>query len=407
MRRLRIGFLNPAARFGGAEIALLDMMASLRKSEPDWALSLILASQGPVSDRARDLGVDVQLLEFPPAMSRVGDSASGGPAGSTVGRLSLAWALLQAVITLPSYAFRLGKAIRALEADLLHTNGFKMHVLAALTAPRGTPLVWHIHDFVQSRPIMARLLRILRGRCSAVITNSLSVAEDVQALLGPRAFVKPILNGIDLQRFTPEGEGLDLDRLSGMTAEKDLVRVGLMATMARWKGQEVFLRAFALLKNRNVRGYVIGGALYETVGSQYTVDELKALRSQLGLDSVVGFTGFVEEPEKALRSLDVVVHASISPEPFGLVIAEALATARPVIVADAGGAGEIRRLAKGVRSYTPGDAVRLAEIIDELSGDPALRSELGRAGRVSAETLFDRDRLAAQISSVYAKVIPR
>lgn len=404
---MRITFLNPAAQLGGAEIALLDMLASLRKAEPDWTLSLILASRGPVADRARDLGVDVRLLEFPPAISRVGDAAAGGPAGNSVGPISLARALVAAAIMLPFYVLRLRRAIGELKADIIHTNGFKMHVVGALATPRGTPLVWHVHDYVRSRPVMARLLRILRGRCSAVITNSLSVAEDVQTLLGPHVYVKPILNGIDLQRFTPEGERLDLDRLAGMKPDTDLVRVGLLATMARWKGHDIFLRAFSLLKRGVARGYVIGGPLYETVGSQYTVEELKAIRSQLGLDSTVGFTGFIDEPEKALRALDIVVHASVSPEPFGLVIVEALATGRPVIVSDAGGAGEIRRLAKGVLSFAPGDAARLAEIIDELSGDEALRSELGRAGRLSAQTLFDRDRLAAQVSSVYTKVFPR
>ena len=103
--------------------------------------------------------------------------------------------------------------------------------------------------------------------------------------------------------------------------------------MAQWKGHEVFLRAFKMLAgDPPVRGYVIGGALYETDGSQRDLDELRRLAESLGLSWPVGFTGFVDDAAAAMRALDVVVHASTQPEPFGLVIAEAMACGRAVVV---------------------------------------------------------------------------
>ena len=73
---------------------------------------------------------------------------------------------------------------------------------------------------------------------------------------------------------------------------------------------------------------MIGGTLYQTEGSQYDLEDLRRLAANLGLEGRVGFTGFVDEPAAAMRALDVVVHASTQPEPFGLVIAEAMAGGR-------------------------------------------------------------------------------
>jgi len=75
---------------------------------------------------------------------------------------------------------------------------------------------------------------------------------------------------VDLDRFNPQGPKLDLDAIAGVpSAPAGTIRVGLVATMARWKGHEVFLRALSMLpKELPVRGYVIGGPIYSTAGSQ-------------------------------------------------------------------------------------------------------------------------------------------
>ena len=112
-------------------------------------------------------------------------------------------------------------------------------------------------------------------------------------------------------RFSPDGDRLDLDTRSGLPAPAEgVVRVGLVATFARWKGHHVFLEAIARLPpSLNVRAYVIGGAVYETGNSQVSIEELRQASARLGLTDRVGFTGVVEDPAPAIRALDVVVHA--------------------------------------------------------------------------------------------------
>jgi glycosyltransferase involved in cell wall biosynthesis len=105
-----------------------------------------------------------------------------------------------------------------------------------------------------------------------------------------------------------------------------------------------------------------------------------------------------------MRSLDIVVHASTDPEPFGLVIAEAMACAKPVVVSQAGGASELIDPGINALAFDPGDAGALARRIEELAQDTGLRQRLGSAGRSTAERSFDRRRMAGELTSIYQSV---
>jgi len=202
------------------------------------------------------------------------------------------------------------------------------------------------------------------------------------------------------------GKSLDLDAASGLEpAPPGTVRVGLVATFARWKGHQVFLEALARLSSRTpVRGYIIGAPIYQTGGSQWSLEELRRQANRLGLEGRVGFTGFVDDVSGAMRSLDIVVHASTQPEPFGMVIIEAMACARPIVASRAGGAAELITEGDNALSHPPGDSTALAELIMLLACNQELRERMGKAGRTTAERLFGRDRLAGELISLYRQI---
>ena len=403
---MKIIYLNPSGQLGGAEISLSDMLASISAAEPSWSLHLVLAEDGPLVSRVRSCGVPTTVAPFSPALARLGDAGAGGPAGKQQSRLALLGRLLGAGPIASAYARQLRHIIRDLNPDVIHSNGFKMHVLGAWAKPQCIPLIWHIHDYVSARPVMARLLRRFSTRCAMAVVNSRSVAEDVRAVCGEHLAVQTIYNGIDVEMFSPVGPQLDLDSLAGLPpAAPDTVRVGMLATLARWKGHQTFLQALSLLpQNLPVRGYVLGGALYRTMGSQHSLAELKELATKLGISHRVGFTGFLDQPADAVRALDIVVHASTQPEPFGLVIAEAMACGRAVIVSEAGGAMELIETDINALGHPPGDAARLAERIALLATDRSLRARLGAAGRATAEQRFNRARLATELIPIYRAV---
>lgn len=397
---MNVVFLNPSGQVGGAERSLLDIFASLRAAEPSWTLRLVCTADGPLVGKAEALGVRTTVVPLPPALAQLGDG------GVERGGLALATGLARGAPAAVAYLRRLRGVLRDLAPDVVHTNGFKMHVLGLWARPRRVPVVWHVHDFVGRRPVMSGLLRRHAGRCAAVIANSRSVAEDVRSVCGGRLQVHPVYNAVDLESFSPTGPVTDLDAAAGLPpADAGTVRVGLVATLAWWKGHETFLRAVSLLPPElPFRAYVVGGALYETARSQHSLELLRRTAERLGIADRVGFTGYVEDAAAALRALDVVVHASTEPEPFGLVIVEAMACGRALVASQAGGAAELISAGENALGHTPGDAASLAGCIEALVRDPALRERLGSTGRATAERSFDRSRLAAEIAPVYRAV---
>jgi glycosyltransferase involved in cell wall biosynthesis len=286
-----------------------------------------------------------------------------------------------------------------------------MHLVGRWTTPRDASLVWHIHDYVAARPVTSRLLSHTVGRCAAVVANSQSVADDLRVVFGDRVEIATLYNAVDLDRFSPHGPIVDLDRLAGLQPPPaGVVRVGLVAALAWWKGHQLFLEAIKKIAREtpasdvSIRAYIIGGPLYETEGSQCTLDDLRRLAAEMELADRVGFTGFLHDPARAMRSLDVVVHASTEPEPFGLVIAEAMASGRPVVASRSGGAAEL--IADGVDGlfFEPGSAEELAACIVELATDSTRRAELGRAARATAIRRFDSRRLAAELVPFYQRL---
>jgi glycosyltransferase involved in cell wall biosynthesis len=130
--------------------------------------------------------------------------------------------------------------------------------------------------------------------------------------------------------------------------------------------------------------------------------ELKEIAARLGLAGTVGFTGRIDDVPAAMRALDIVVHASVEPEPFGLVVAEAMACGRPVVVSRAGGAAEIAEA--GALFHAPGNAGELAECLSQLIRDAGLRASLGFAGRRAALHLFGRQRLSDALVPIYGSL---
>ena len=400
-------FLNPVGAVGGAERALVDLLAMIRELRPDWPLQLIAGADGPLREEAERLGVRVEIVPLPRAAATFGDSALRWADGNRLVRWADALRRgAVAAAALPRYVRRQKRRIAENGPRLVHSNGLKFHSLTGLVVPRGVPVVWQIHDFLGPRPIAGRMLRFLRPP-NVVIANSEATAADARQTL-PGVTTEAILYGIDLDRFASgSADTAAFDRLGGFEpAPPETVRVGLVATYARWKGQDVFLEAIARIAVNGppARFFIVGGPVYQTAGSQFTEAELRERIAALGLKDRVGLVPFQRESAPVYRALDVVVHASTRPEPFGLTIVEAMACGRAVIVAKAGGAAELFTDGVDALGASPGDPTKLAATIGQLIGDRARRESLGRAAQASATVRFSRTRMAEQILQVYDRI---
>jgi glycosyltransferase involved in cell wall biosynthesis len=397
---VKVLFLNPVANLGGAERSLLDLIRSLRQATDSVEVTVGAFATGPLLDEASSIGCNVLVVPLPPALVRLGDSGLS----DSKRRRSPLLAILGALVLAPGFALRLRRELSRVAPDIIHTNGFKAHILAAIARPRTAALVWHLRDFVSARPFVRRCLPLLEKRAHLAIAISEAVSSEARGVLSLP--VVTILNAVDTDYFAPAAaEPLDLDHAAGLSPSSDRVtRVGLVGTYAWWKGHDLFLRAAALLRELPIRFFVIGGQIYETTGSQRTESELRERIAELGLRGTTGLVPFQSDPRPAYLALDVVVHASTTPEPFGRTVAEAMASGRAVVASDAGGVLEqIEDGRTGLLSRL-NDAEALARAIASLHHSPQLRAALGSAAREAAVANLDARRLGPSALRVYREL---
>ena len=392
---------------GGAETSFVQLLDAIRNAQPNWELTLISGEDGPLVARAEELGVRVRVIPLPNNFAQFGEgslSLSRNTLRSFGCRFAVALGTLWCGHL---YARQLARVIKEIKPDLIHATGFKMQFLSAWVNISRVPVIWHMHDLISSRSVMRRLLRLCVGRCNLVIANSKFVAEDFSRFCSPHLQVVALYNAVDFRVFSPLGPVMDLDAAAGLIPpQSSVLRIGLLATFARWKGHRTFFEALAILRaDLPIRAYVIGGPIYKTEGSQFHLHELRDAAAQLGLsDEILGFTGFVADPANAIRALDIVVHASTEPEPFGMVIAEGMACGKPVIVSEPCGASEIFTSGKDVLAFPRGNAEALAAQIKTLV-PLELRSQLGSAARLTIEGRLQRTKLALEVVAVYENLI--
>jgi glycosyltransferase involved in cell wall biosynthesis len=211
---------------------------------------------------------------------------------------------------------------------------------------------------------------------------------------------------VDLRTFYPDRDNKTV--LNEIGVSPGLPVVGHVARLDRWKGIDVFLRAASICHQQfpDARFLVVGG---EIEGSTEYAKSLYQLAEDLGLRDVVQFTGWRYGPEEmpdVYPALDILVLASTSPEPFGLVLLEAMATAKPVIATNHGGPSEICVDGETALLIPPGDPGKLADAILTLLRNPETGKRMGLAGRKRVEEVFDHHRCVQAIEKVYQELLP-
>lgn len=408
---VRVVYLNPVGVIGGAELSLLDLLSATGDRRPSLERHLIACAEGPLIERARNLGVQVHPLPMPSSMMTLGDSTLGRSI-PLLSMLTFAVRSCPAASQVYFYARRLRRLLNQLSPDIIHSNGIKTHCLLSIARPRNVPVIWHVRDFLSSRALMSKALRWASRGVDSAVAVSEAVRQDAMKVTGALP-VETVYDAIDVARFSPgAADGTQLDHEARLPpAGPGVVRVGLVATYARWKGQLLFLEAAARLTAQRpdlpLRYFIVGGPIYHTAGSQFSALELTARIASLGLADRAGLIPFQAEPASIYRALDVVVHASTEPEPFGRTIVEAMACGRPVIVSRGGGSVELFTEDYDAVSFNPGEARSLADAVESLSTDPMRRLRMAEAARLSAVDRFSRPRLGNAILSLYDRHSPQ
>jgi glycosyltransferase involved in cell wall biosynthesis len=270
----------------------------------------------------------------------------------------------------------------------------KAHLYGGIAATMaGVPQVWHARDRVTPDylpPFAVRMVRMAARTLPAVIVANSRCTS--RSYAGTRT-TEVVYDGVPAhshgraQRPAPAP-----------------LRIGIVGRLAPWKGQDVFLRAFAAaFRTGSEQAVIVGGALF---GERAFECELRDLSRRLGIDERVRFVGFTEDVPRQLDDLHVLVHCSTIPEPFGQVVVEGMAAGLPVVAAAAGGPAEIVRHGQTGMLVAPGDVDALAMTLRHLAVDHALRERLGRTAAQASEQ-WSPAHCAARMTAVYDRVLQR
>lgn len=375
-RSRRVVYVDHCARLSGGELALMRLIEALDGVEAH----VILGEDGPFVSRLHQAGISVEVLALPAA---VGHVRRGEVDRGRLGVLAPAATVL--------YVPRLASRLRSLAPGLVHTNTLKSGVYGSLAARlAGVPALWHLHDRLAPDYLPARAVRLMqravRSLPAALAVNSAATLQTVPR--APRGGAHVVANPVSLQ---PE-----------RALRPGLRRVGMVARLAPWKGQAVFLKAFAAaFADTDVEAVLVGAPLF---GEEDYEAELRELARRLGIESRVDFRGFRDDVQSELERLDLFVHASVVPEPFGQSILEAMAAGLPVVATDGGGAAEIATDGRDALLHRPGDEAGLTGALRRMDADADLRRRLAAGGRRRAGD-FSPERCAAQLSRVYASLL--
>ncbi len=288
--------------------------------------------------------------------------------------------VIQKIINLIGFlvvsSFKLKKLLNEYEIDLVHLNNSILRnnnwIIAAYLA--NIPCITHERGINNYYP---RIPKYLSTKLNAIISISNSVTETLVSNGIQKSKIVTIHNGIDPYEVISKVSDEDILEKLGLNKVKNLI--GIIGNIREWKGQIVAVRAMRKIVEiyPETVCLLIGDTAKE---DGYYEDQLHSLIKELGLESNIIFTGYVKNVPDYLNILQIVLHTSIDPEPFGRVLIEAMSLSKPLIAANDGAIPEIIENGKSGLTFTPGDHDHLAELVIQLIKDKQYADSLGKGG---------------------------
>lgn len=305
---------------------------------------------------------------------------------------------------------RMVKAMRKHAIDIIHTHRDIPHSKAEIIAAKltGTPIVVHVHGFPELwlfDRLFARLVDAF-----VYISDEVGRHHEKQRRHSQNGVV--IHNGIDVSVFE---KNVDPGFLrSKYNLDPSDLLVGMVGRFEPWKGQRYFVEAMkdVIDAHPNAKAFLIGGFNLDTgpqpgsIEFDYYQSLLRIIR-HYDLNDKFIFTGYLNNVPDVIASLDIVVHASCTPEPFGLVIIEAMAAGKPVVATDAGGVPDIIQDGKNGILVPMRDATAMAGAIRQLAESPEWAMKMGAAAKRRIADQFTIGRQIAAVQALYARLLGR
>ncbi|HZS38715.1 MAG TPA: glycosyltransferase family 4 protein [Polyangia bacterium] len=371
---------------GAQENTLLTAIGQHRT--PGYRVTLLAGidngPEGNLHDRARDAGVDLQLMD---ELVR--------PIAPATDALALA---------------KLVAFMRRGRYDVVHTHSSKAGILGRIAArAASTPIVVHtLHSLVfgeHATPLQNKIYIQLKKICAPLTHRFISVSDATRNGALAAGIGRPeqhctIYSGFHIEPFLRVRETLDVaaaKRRIGL--EPEHLVVGKVARLFPQKGHDHFLDAARVIAEREPR------ARFLLVGDGVLRGELEQRARDLGLGGKIVFAGLVspDAVPELVQAMDVAVHTSVR-EGLARVIPQASAVGKPVVGFALDGTPEA--IQHGVSGFLakPYDARDVAERVLEILGDEPRRRAMGEAGRQFAAANFPVEVMVERVNRVYEEL---
>jgi len=370
MTAVRVLFLCPVPDFhGGAERVLMDMLA-----HPGLVPHLCVPAAGEVAAAAAARGVPVSVVDF----RRV--AAVHRP----VRPASLATAARDAA--------RAARSVRALArevgCDVVHSNGLKPHVVAAI-ARRSGPTPWrfvaHLHD-IPYTPLERAIWRGIVAAADGVVAVSRPCVPNPDA-----RHVHIIPNGLELP-----------SRLPARRLGRPL-RIGFIGRYAKFKGLHLLLDWFEAARADGV------DAVLKLRGRTSPADAAYWAEVKGRIDASPDAARIVDEGfrprDRLYDELDVVAVSSDFPDPHPFVVKEAQVEGVPVIGYPAGGIPDMIR--DGETGFLAATPAAFAGAVRRLRDEAGLFESVRQGAWAHARREFPMARFHERLLAVYRGLQPR
>ena len=376
-----IVFLHSSSELYGSDRSLLNLVKNLDKDK--FNITVILPDDGPLVDKINSFdNVEVIINELA-VLRRKNLSLSG---------------MSKYFIELMRSIKFINNLIKEKSIDIVYTNTSVIFVGGISAKICKVKSVWHIREIIKSKYERFIVSKIVNIFSDYIIANSKATAE---AISKNKDKVKVVYNAIDIEKNS-DLKGIDefyKEVAATIVKSNNKIKIGMAGRINRWKGQKLFVDMAKLVseENDNVE-FLIAGDVYK--GEDYILDNLKGYILESGVKDKIGLLGQVDNMSNFYKKLDIFVLPSIQPEPFGLVVIEAMNNKLPVVATNHGGPVEIidNNIDGFLVDYK--DAREMAQVVNKLIKDKELRNYISANAEKKVKKKFNVSRYVDEISYI-------
>ncbi len=389
--------------FGGSAISLAELVRGLREATPVESTVLTFQARGINEDAYPGATVirKPRLMSYQTRTDLI-DLLRRKPIPPLLADLAIK-AYNVAYWAYESHLTRfIARIVRTQGIDVVHANNFWEWSAIRGAQRGGARCILHFRGFANPAPTTVR--ERAGDAVDRIITRYIAISDSVAA--ATRAY------GAPADKVVTIPNPVSVDTYVAATARRETVRakhgfgpahlvVGVFGRVTAWKGQVEFLDAMRTIVGEcaDLRVLIVGDES-DAADVEYR-DRMVALAATPELAGHVTLAGFQADVAAYYAACDIIVHCSRTPEPFGRVVIEAMATSKPLIAMDEGGPSEI--ITDGVDGILvpPRDEARLAAAVRTLYHDPAKRECIGRAAFETVRTRYDSAEIARRVYAEY------